>query len=54
MELADFSKAGERKKLIWAAILGLIAIIFLWWTFIGFGKSTPTVTPRPSDRKSVV
>ena len=36
MELADFSKPGERKKLIWAAVLGLIAIIFLWWTFIGF------------------
>jgi hypothetical protein len=54
MELADFSKAGERKKLIWAAILGLIAIIFLWWTFIGFGKSTPTVTPRPSPTSSTL
>jgi hypothetical protein len=48
MELADFSKPGERKKLIWAAVLGLIAIIFLWWTFIGFGKSTPTAPTRPS------
>lgn len=48
MELADFSKPGERKKLIWAAVLGLIAIVFLWWTFIGFGRSGPTSTPRPS------
>lgn len=48
MELADFSKPGERKKLIWAAVLGLIAIIFLWWTFIGFGKSNPTAPARPS------
>jgi hypothetical protein len=48
MELADFSKPGERKKLIWAAVLGLIAIIFLWWTFIGFGRSNPTTTTRPS------
>jgi len=48
MELADFSKPGERKKLIWAAVLGLIAIIFLWWTFIGFGRSNPTPPARSS------
>jgi len=48
MELADFSKPGERKKLIWAAVLGLIAIIFLWWTFIGFGRSNPTTHARSS------
>src|SRR5262245_34120850 len=48
MELADFSKPGEKKKLIWAAILGLIAIIFLWWTFIGFGRSTPSTPARTS------
>jgi len=54
MELADLSKPGERKKLIWAAVLGLIAIIFLWWTFIGFGKSTPTVPARPSPTSSTL
>ena len=54
MELADFSRPGERKKLIWAAVLGLIAIIFLWWTFIGFGKSTPTVPARPSQTSSTL
>jgi len=48
MELTDFSKPGEKKKLIWAAVLGLIAIVFLWWTFIGFGKSTPTAPARTS------
>lgn len=42
MELADFSKPGEKKKLISAAILGLVAILFLWWTFIGFGSSKPS------------
>src|SRR6187549_2595285 len=46
MELSDFSKPGEKKKLIWAAVLGLIAIVFLWWTFIGFGRSTPTAPAR--------
>lgn len=44
MELVDFSKPGEKKKLIWAGVLGLVALIFLWWTFIGFGSSTPTRT----------
>jgi hypothetical protein len=54
MELADFSKPGERKKLIWAAVLGLIAIIFLWWTFIGFGRSNPAPTNRPTATSSTV
>ncbi len=30
----------ERKKLIWAIVLGFIAIVFLWWTFFGFGDSS--------------
>ena len=57
MQIADLSKPGEKKKLIWAAILGLVAIIFLWWTFFGFGSSAPTTTsrtaavPQPSPRK---
>jgi hypothetical protein len=46
MELADFSKPGEKKKLIWAGILGFVAILFLWWTFIGFGSGNST--PRTS------
>ena len=45
MEL-DLSKPGEKKKLIWASILGLVALVFLWWTFIGFGSSSSTNTPR--------
>ena len=57
MQIADLNKPGEKKKLIWAAMLGLVAIIFLWWTFFGFGSSAPTTTPRtaavppPSPRK---
>ena len=56
MALVDLNKPGEKKKLIWAAVLGLVAIIFLWWTFFGFGSSSsrttqraanPTATPRP-------
>jgi hypothetical protein len=50
MEISDLSKPGEKKKLIWAAILGVVAIILLWWTFFGFGKSSPSVSPtaRPA------
>jgi hypothetical protein len=46
MQLADISNPAERKKLIWASVLGLLALILLWWTFIGFGTSTTTTTPR--------
>jgi len=42
----DLSKPGEKRKLIWASILGLVALVFLWWTFIGFGSSSSTNTQR--------
>jgi IPT/TIG domain len=48
MPLVDLNKPGEKKKLIWAAVLGLVAIIFLWWTFFGFGSSTSRATVRPT------
>ena len=57
MQLADISNPAERKKLIWAGVLGVFALILLWWTFIGFGSSTPTTTPRaavqPTPRPAV-
>jgi hypothetical protein len=46
MQKIDLSKPGEKKKLIWAGILGFVAIMFLWWTFFGFGSSAPT--PKPA------
>ena len=48
MALVDLNKPGEKKKLIWAAVLGLVAIIFLWWTFVGFGSSSSRATVRPA------
>ena len=46
MEIGDLSKPGEKKKLIGAGVLGLVAIIFLWWTFVGFGSSSTPTTSR--------
>lgn len=46
MQAVDLSKPGERKKLIWAGILGFIAVVFLWWAFFGFGSSKPSTLPR--------
>ena len=46
MQAVDLSRPGERKKLIWAGVLGFVALIFLWWTFFGFGSSKPTTPTR--------
>jgi hypothetical protein len=51
MQVADLNNPNDRKKLILAAVLGLIAILFLWWTFFGFGTSKSSTTlskPTPS------
>jgi hypothetical protein len=48
MPLVDLNKPGEKKKVIWAAVLGLVAIIFLWWTFVGFGSRSSRATARPA------
>jgi len=46
MQLSDIGNPNERNKLILAGVLGLVAILFLWWTFFGFGGSSTKVTPR--------
>ena len=61
MEISGLKNPAERKKLIGAVVLGLVAIILLWWTFIGFGNSSntgsrvtqravPTPAPQASPR----
>ena len=42
MQGIDLSRPGERKKLVSAIGLGAIALVFLWWTFFGFGSSSST------------
>jgi hypothetical protein len=44
MQQLDLSKPGERKKLIVAVSLGFVALVFLWWTFFGFGSKSQTPT----------
>ena len=55
MALVDLSKPGEKKKLIFAAVLGLGAILVLYWVLIGFDsrptqptRTTTTTPQRPT------
>jgi hypothetical protein len=54
MQLSDIRNPGERNKLILAGVLGIVALLFLWWTFFGFGSSSKlpstraTAPPAPS------
>jgi len=46
MPTSDIRNPSERKKVIGALVLGLLAVILLWWTFFGFGSSSTTNAPR--------
>lgn len=46
MQSIDLSKAGEKKKMIIAGVLGFSALIVLWWALFGFGGSSSTNGPR--------
>jgi hypothetical protein len=52
MQVSDIRNPNERNKLILAGGLGIVALVFLWWTFFGFGSSTSKVTPRPAGQAS--
>jgi hypothetical protein len=45
MQAIDLTKPGEKRKLIWAGILGFVALIVLWWVFFGFGGSSNSNKP---------
>jgi hypothetical protein len=47
MQISDIQNPAERKKLILASALGLVALILLWWTFFGFGGGSKQVAQRP-------
>jgi hypothetical protein len=48
MQIGDIQNPAERKKLILAGALGIIALLFLWWTFFGFGGNPKPVAQRAS------
>jgi hypothetical protein len=52
MQLSDISNPQERKKLIVAIGLGLIAIVFLWWAIFGFGSGSKPII-KNSNSNSV-
>ncbi|HEV7745711.1 MAG TPA: hypothetical protein VGO56_12000 [Pyrinomonadaceae bacterium] len=50
MQASDIRNPTERNKLILAGALGLVAILFLWWTFFGFGSSSTNNVARPTGQ----
>jgi hypothetical protein len=41
MAAAEIRSGSDQKKLIVAIALGVVALVAVWWTFIGFGSSKP-------------
>src|SRR6185503_4450460 len=52
MQATDIRNPSERNKLILAGALGLVALLFLWWTFFGFGSSSKTGVQRPAGQSA--
>ena len=53
MQVSDIRNPGERNKLILAGVLCVVALVFLWWTFFGFGGSPNKVAPSSSAGQPV-
>src|SRR6266403_3108344 len=51
MQKTNLSNPSERKKVIVAAVLGMVAIVVLWWAFFGFGSGS---TAQPTQRNAAV
>jgi len=49
MQATDIRNPSERNKLILAGALGIVALLFLWWTFFGFGSTSKPGVQRPGQ-----
>ncbi len=54
MQKTDIRNPNERKKLIGAGVLGILAIGLLWWTFVGFGSGAKVSQTTGSAQKQTV
>ena len=52
MQMSDIKNPEERNKLILAIVLGLVAIVFLWWAIFGF-SSSPKPTAKTTNSNSI-
>ncbi|MGH9874266.1 MAG: hypothetical protein ACRD9S_17580 [Pyrinomonadaceae bacterium] len=50
MQATDIRNPTERNKLILAGALGIVALLFLWWTFFGFGSGSNKGAVRPAGQ----
>src|SRR6185369_3976137 len=50
MQATDIRNPSERNKLILAGALGLVALLFLWCTFFGFGSGSKPGVQRPAGQ----
>ncbi len=50
MQATDIRNPSERNKLILAGALGIVALLFLWWTFFGFGSTSKPGVERPAGQ----
>lgn len=48
--MSGIQNPGDRNKMILLGVLGLVAVLLLWWTFIGFGSSSKPTTPRATSQ----
>lgn len=56
MQADDIRNPSERNKIILAGALGIVAILFLWWAFFGFGsdskKAGSSSGPQPTPARN--
>src|SRR5712672_3088406 len=58
MAAAEIRSSSDQKKLIIAIGLGVVALVAVWWAFVGFGSSKPqprsngVVSPSPSPAQT--